>query len=82
MKTWSVKYKEHEIRVDNGFFGERLIVDGEIQDEQQGFSIRSRLWGKIRSGEGRGEAIKVSLGGWLFINCSVFVDDKMVYPEA
>ena len=64
MTTWNIKYKGHEIRVENGWFsGERLIVDGETQDEQKGFAIRSRLWGKIRSGDGVGEIVKVTLGG-------------------
>lgn len=81
MKTWTVKHKGHEISVENRWFaGERLIADGEMQDEQKGFAFRSRLWGKIPGGEGAGETIKVSLGGWFLINCRVFVDDKMVYP--
>lgn len=81
MKAWNVKHKGHEIRVENrSFTGERLIVDGEIQDEQLGYAFRSRLWGKIKSGDGAGETIKVSLGGWFVVSCRVFVDDKMVYP--
>jgi hypothetical protein len=81
MKTWNIQYKGHEIRVENGWFsGERLIVDGELQDEHKGIALRSRLWGKIRSGGGVGETIKVSLGGWFAIACRVFVDDKLIQP--
>jgi hypothetical protein len=79
MRTWNIKHKGHEIRVQNGWLsGERLIVDGEMQDEQKGFAFRSRLWGKIRSGDGAGEIIKVTLGGWCCAACRVFVDDKLI----
>ena len=79
MKTWHIKHKGHEICVENGWLsGERLIVDGEMQDEQKGFAFRSRLWGKIRSGDGTGEIIKVTLGGWCGVACRVFVDDKLI----
>jgi hypothetical protein len=80
MKTWNIKHKGHEIRVENGWFsGERLIVDGETQDEQKGFGFRSRLWGKIKSGDGAGEPIKVALGGWFVIGCRIFVDDRLIH---
>ena len=80
MKSWSVKHKGHDIRVENGWFsGERLIVDGEVQDEHTGYAVRSRLWGKIQSGDGVGEAIKVSLGGWFVTGCRIFVDDRLVH---
>lgn len=79
MKTWITQYKGHEIRVENGWFsGERLIVDGQIQDEHKGIGFGSRLWGKIPDSDGAGEAIKVSLGGWFVINCRIFVDDKLI----
>jgi hypothetical protein len=79
MKSWNIKHKGHEICVENGWFsGERLIVDGEIQDEHTGFAFRSRLWGKVRNGDGAGEAIKVSLGGWFGISCRIFVDDRLI----
>ena len=82
MKNWNLNYKGHQIRVENGWFsGERLIVDGELQDEQKGFAARSRLWGKIRNGDGAGETIKVTLGGWLSISGRVFIDDKLVQPS-
>lgn len=79
MKTWNIQYKGHEVRVENGWFtGERLIVDGEMQDEHKGFAFRSRLWGKIRVGDGAGEIIKVTLCGWFGIACRVFIDDRFV----
>lgn len=79
MKTWEIAYKGHEIRVENrALSGERLVVDGETQDEQKGFAFRSRLRGKIVDGEGAGETIKVSLGGWFTVSCSIFVDEKLI----
>jgi len=82
MKKWDIKYKDHDIRVENGWFsGERLYVDGELQDEQVGFGFRSRLYGKIKNHEGAGEDIKVSLGGWSTINCRIFINGKLIFPN-
>lgn len=79
MKTWHLTYKDHSIRVENGWFsGERLIVDGELQDERKGFGFRSQLSGRIKSGAGAGEPIRVSLGGWWVIHCQIFVDDRLI----
>ena len=79
MKVWNTTHKGHHIRVENGWFsGERLFVDGEMQDERKGFAFRSQLSGRIRSGEGEGAMIKVSLGGWFVIDCQIFVDDRLI----
>ncbi|HZP61142.1 MAG TPA: hypothetical protein VFB27_12530 [Opitutaceae bacterium] len=81
MKTWNIKHKGHEIRVENGWFtGERLIVDGEMQDEHKEFAFCGQLRGKIGSGDGEGEIIKVSLGGWFRIVCRVLVDGRLIQP--
>ena len=62
MKIWSIKHKGHEIRVENGWFsGERLIVDGEIQDEHTGFAFRSRLWGKSEMGTEQARLLRFRL---------------------
>jgi len=80
MKQWHIKYKEHDIEVRNGWFtGEALFVDGELQDQRIGFAMRSRLYGRIKSGLGQGESIKVSLGGWFTIGCIVFIDDRETF---
>jgi hypothetical protein len=80
MKTWQTNYKGHQVRVENRWFsGEKLIVDGETQDEQNGFAMRSRLSGKIGNADGTAESIKVSLGGWFGISCRIFIDNKLVY---
>ena len=80
MKTWSVEYKGHKIEVQNGRRdGDQLVVDGEVQDRITGFTLQSRLFGRIRSGDGQGEQIKVSLGGWFAVKCHVFADDKHLH---
>ena len=82
MKAWNIRYKGHDIRVENGWFsGERLIVDGEMQDARRGFGFRSQLSGRIRGGDGVGEPIRASLGGWLVIGCDLFVDDRAIPTE-
>jgi hypothetical protein len=79
MKIWQTTHKGHQIRVENGWFsGERLIVDGKAQDERRGFAFRSELSGRIKSGDGAGEPIRVSLGGWFVIGCHIFVDDELI----
>lgn len=80
MKQWCFKYKEHDVEIRNGWIkGEALIVDGELQDQRIGSGTRSRLYGRIKSGQGQGELIKVSLGGWFSITCVVFIDDREVF---
>jgi hypothetical protein len=79
MKTFQINYKGHQVRVENSLLGERLVVDSETQDEQRGCALRSRLWGRIRNGDGTTETIKVSLGGWLGTHCCIFIDDKLVH---
>jgi len=78
MKVWQVQYKGHDVRVENSLKGEKLIVDGKIQDAGLGMGFRSRLWGTIKSGDGAGETIKISLGGWLGIDCRIFIDDEPI----
>lgn len=81
LKTWEVEYKGHKIKVENRWLGERLFVDGELQDEQLGMGFRSRLYGKIKGGQGENEKIKVSLGGCLTVCCRIFVDDKLILSK-
>ena len=78
MKVWQVQYKGHDVRVENRLRGEKLIVDGKIQDVGMGMAWRSRLWGTIKGGDGAGETIKVSLGAWFGIKCRIFIDDEPI----
>lgn len=75
MKRWELNYGGNVIVVENRYNGERLYVNGELQDEQVGFGAsRARLWGKLHTGE----SIKVSLGGTFAIHCRIFVDHKLM----
>ena len=76
MKKWEINHGGNIISVENRISGERLYVNGELQDEQMGYALRSRLWGQLHTGE----SIKVSLGGWFVINCKIFIDNKLVFP--
>jgi hypothetical protein len=79
MKTWQVAHKGHSIEVSNSLFGEKLIVDGEIQNERSGLKLRSSLEGRIKSGDGSGEIIKVSLRGFWSVGCRVLIDGSEVF---
>ncbi len=79
MKTWRSTYKGHAIEVTNAPFRESLVVDGELQDEHTGLRFGARLSGRIKSGDGAGETIKVSLGGFWSVGCVVFIADTEVF---
>ena len=74
MKVWEENYNNNTIRVENQWHSERLYVNGILQDEQLGLAGRSRLWGKLPTGE----IVKVSLGGVLTIQCRMFIDDTII----
>lgn len=81
MKKWEVDYKGHKIRVENSWSkGESLYVDGELQDQRVGFALRSRLYGAIKGNGNKEENIKVSMGGWLSVQCRIFVDNNLISP--
>ncbi len=76
--TWKGTYKNHEIEVVNTWFnGERLFVDGKLQDERINFSS-ANLTGHLISEQNEKLAIKVNIGGIFTISCRVFVDDEKV----
>ena len=77
MKKWEINYCGNTITVENRIAGERLYVNGELQDEQIGLAGRSRLWGQLKTGE----IVKVSIGSIFRIHCRIFVNDKLVLSE-
>ena len=77
MKKWEINHNGNLILVENRAGGERLYVNGDLQDERLGLSSQSRLWGQLSTGE----TIKVSLGGWWTIHCRIFIDNKLVLSE-
>lgn len=77
-KVFEARYNEHEIIVENRWFtGERLYVDGNLQDENLGLGFRATLYGQIRT-EDRPKIIKVTVGGNFQINCKIFVDNEVI----
>lgn len=40
MTTWIALHDGHTITVENSYTGERLYVDGVLQDEQLGMGVR------------------------------------------
>lgn len=81
--VWVVKYGEHTIRVVNTWTNEKLFVDGVLQDEQVGFHLTSRLFGKVKNEEGQDEEIKVSIGScFCSMECRIFVGDRLLYTTA
>ena len=77
-RQWTVDYEGNVIRVENTWVRETLYVNAEIQDENIGLlAIRSKLWGKLPTGE----EVKVSIGSTLNFHCNIFVDQKLVFKK-
>jgi hypothetical protein len=81
MSAWTTIHDGHKITVENNWMGgERLWVNGVLQDEQLGIALRSRLYGSIRIPGQETKRIKVSLGTpFLSVECRIFVDDELVF---
>jgi len=77
MKKWECNHDGNVLIVENRASGERLYVNGELQDERLGLNFGIRLWGQLPTGE----SVKVSLGGIWTIKCRIFVDNKLVFPK-
>lgn len=77
MQKWEINYCGNTIEVENTTFGEKLYVNGELQDEQIGINFRSRLWGQLKTGE----QIKVSIGGVFKIHCRIFINNELVLSQ-
>ena len=79
MKVFEVMYKGHRIKVENRWFGgEKLYIDGQLQDENMGLGLRARLTGELKEDEGK---VKVNLGGNFKVRCKIFVDNNLIYPN-
>ena len=80
-KTFEVTYNGNHIEVVNTWFGgEKLYVNGQLQDENLGLGLRGILNGELKNTEDR-KKIKVALGGTFKINCRIFVDNELIYPK-
>ncbi|WP_422124150.1 hypothetical protein DHX103_04855 [Planococcus sp. X10-3] len=77
---WEIKYSSHRIRVESKWDQKKLWVDGVLQDDQPGFALSSRLFGKLKGDSGEFEEIKVSLGlSCCATKCRIFVGDSLIY---
>lgn len=75
-------YEGHHIQVVNSwFFGEKLYIDGKLQDENLGVAIRATLEGVLKSNDNLTKNIKVTLGGIFTVNCKVFIDNTLVFSN-
>lgn len=74
--TWTTMHENNEIKIVNTWLhGEQLFVNNELQDERFG-SFTSDLTGHIINSKNEKEYIKVNLGGFLKVDCRLFVNDK------
>lgn len=77
MKKWIANYENNEIRIENSYKGERLFVNGKLQDEK--FSLfSSDLTGHIMTNDGEKKLIKLNLGGFWKIDCRLFINDEKI----
>ncbi|MCM3610172.1 hypothetical protein M4S82_02850 [Planococcus sp. MERTA32b] len=78
--TWEIKHSSHRIRIESTWDQKKLWVDGVLQDDQPGFTLSSRLFGKLRDDNGEFQEIKVSLG-WscFYTKCRIFIGDSLIY---
>ncbi len=75
---WTTNYENNEIKIENTWFnGERLFVNGKLQDEKFGF-FSSDLTGHIINSKNEKEIIKVNLGGFMKIECRLFINDNKI----
>ena len=81
-KVFDVTYEEHHIQVVNTWFnGEKLYIDGKLQDENLGIALRATLRGFIKDNDQITKSIKVSLGGILTIKCRIFINNVLVFSK-
>jgi hypothetical protein len=75
---WIANYHGTEIKVENTWFnGERLFVNGKLQDEKLSF-FSADLSGHLINSTGEKPTIKVNISGFVKISCRLFVNDSQV----
>lgn len=77
MKNWKANYENNEIRIENSFKGERLLVNGKLQDEKFNL-LSSDLTGHLITENGEKKTIKVNIGGFWKIDCRLFIGDEKI----
>ncbi|WP_026898996.1 hypothetical protein [Daejeonella oryzae] len=77
-KIWIGTFENSEIKIENTWFnGERLFVNNVLQDETYGF-VGTKLLGHVIDMQGNKLLIKANLGGYFYISCRLFVDDRKI----
>lgn len=78
--VWKSTYNNNSIRVEHSWFeGEKLYVNGRLQDRRIGGLGSARLNGYLADERGERRRLRVSLRRKLFgISCEIFVDNKLV----
>ena len=79
-KVFDVTHEGHHIQVVNSWFnGEKLYIDGKLQDENLGIALRGTLEGVLKENNKITKDIKVSLGGIFTIKCKIFVNNVLAF---
>jgi len=77
--TWTATVEGKEIRITYGWFGgERLYVNGQLQDEKVSTFGTPTLTGHFIRGNGEKALLKANLYMTFGLRCSLFVDDVKV----
>ncbi|ANU21501.1 hypothetical protein BBI15_15595 [Planococcus plakortidis] len=80
-KSFEFTHEGRHIVIENRWFeGEKLFVDGQLQDENLGLSFGRELNGKLKTSEGIKD-LKATVGGFFTIECKVFVDHQLAYSS-
>ena len=75
---WIADFENNKIKITNSwFFGEKLFVNNELQDEQLNI-IACNLTGNLKNNVGEKLLIKANIYGFFRVNCCLFIDDKKI----
>lgn len=83
MRHWEANYKGHHIRVENELLGERLIIDGVVQDAPKGLASRRTLHGTVTDASGSTEPVVLELaeGTDEAAACRITIGGQAVYSS-
>ena len=71
---WKYEYNGNTIVVRNNIDVCQLLINDKVQDAKNGLSLSCTLMGELPTGE----AVKATVGGFLTLKCSVFVNHEML----
>lgn len=76
---WIANYDDNLITITNNWFsGEKLFINGKLEDEQLNFITPSKLSGILTDKNGARLNVKTNISGFFMVRCRLFVDDKKV----